>query len=72
MRYRRDAGQKGYRKGGMQDRWDAGLEATVMEESRKGSMQERRDAGKQGCRRIWMRKGGTQEMRDAKLVFKLH
>ena len=39
MLYRRDVGQKGYRKGGMQDRWDAVLEATV---------QEWRNAGKEG------------------------
>ena len=41
LQNRRDAGQEGYGKGGMQDRWDAG----------KQGLQERRDEGKEGCRK---------------------
>ena len=38
-------GKDVYRKGGMQERREAGIER-----SRKGGIQERRDAGKEGCR----------------------
>ena len=41
----------------MQDRWDAGLEGTGMEECRIRGMQERRDAGRYGCRKVWMQEG---------------
>ena len=45
----------------MQDRWDAGLEGTGMEECRIRGMQERRDAGRYGCRKVWV-----QERRDSR------
>ena len=67
MLERRDKGKVECRTGGMQDRWDAGLEVTGMEVCRKEGMQERRGAGKNGCR-----KGGIKEMRDANLVLKRH
>ena len=41
MRDRRDAGQVGYRTGGMQDRWDVGQVGC-----RTCGMQDRRDAGR--------------------------
>ena len=53
LQNRRDAGQEGNGKGGMQDRWDAG----------KQGLQERRDEGKEGCR-----KGDIQELRDTKVL----
>ena len=56
--------QKGYRKGGMQDRWDRGMQDSWdsgKEECRKGGMQESKDTGKQRYR-----KGGMRETRDSR------
>ena len=49
MLERRDAGKEGYRKVGIQGRWDAGR-----------GMLNRCDAGKEGCRKGGMQEGNTK------------
>ena len=68
MQYRREAGNEGYRNGGMHIRR---YRYAVKEGRRQEGMQKRRDAGQMRCRtrgiqdRRDHRKGGMQDRRDA-------
>ena len=57
MKERSDEGKEGYRKVGIQGRWDAGLQGMGC---RTGGMQVSRDAVKEGCKKGRRSKGGMK------------
>ena len=61
MQYRKyaEAGQEGYRKVGILDRWDSGPVGC-----RTRGIQDRREAGKEGCRKVAIKKEGMQERKE--------